>query len=54
MQSTRIIFNINTRLKEMFEDICKEKGLTKTKVLTMLIKKYVNEHNKIEREEIKV
>lgn len=54
MQSTRIIFNINTRLKEMFEDICKEKGLTKTKVLTMLIKKYVKEHNKIEREEIKV
>lgn len=54
MQSTRIIFNINTRLKEMFEDICKEKGLTKTKVLTMLIKKYVNEHNKIEREEIRV
>ena len=48
MKSTRIIFNIDTRLKEMFEDVCK------TKVITMLIKKYVNDNNKIEREEIKV
>ena len=54
MESTRIIFNINTRLKEIFEDVCKEKGLTKTKAITMLIKKYVSDHNKIEREEIKV
>ena len=54
MKSTRIIFNIDTRLKEMFEDVCKEKCLTKTKVITMLIKKYVNDNNKIEREEIKV
>lgn len=54
MKSTRIIFNIDTRLKEMFEDVCKEKCLTKTKVITMLIKKYVSDNNKIEREEIKV
>ena len=56
LKSTRIIFNIDTRLKEMFEDICKEKGLTKTKVITMLIKKYVSDsdNNKIERDEIKV
>ena len=54
MKSTRIIFNIDIRLKEMFEDICKEKDLTKTKVITMLIKKYVSDNNKIEREEIKV
>ena len=54
MKSTRIIFNIDTRLKEMFEDVCKEKRLTKTKVITMLIKKYVSDNNKIEREEIKV
>ena len=54
MKSTRIIFNIDTRLKEMFEDVCKEKGLTKTKVITILIKKYVSDNNKIEREEIKV
>lgn len=54
MKSTRIIFNIDIRLKEMFEDVCKEKSLTKTKVITMLIKKYVSDNNKIEREEIKV
>lgn len=54
MKSTKIIFNINIRLKEMFEDVCKEKGLTKTKAITMLIQKYVSDNNKIEREEIKV
>ena len=54
MKSTRIIFNINTRLKEKYAYVCKEKGLTKTKVITMLIKKYVSDNNKIEREGIKV
>ena len=54
MKSTRIIFNIDTRLKEMFEDVCTEKELTKTKVITMLIQKYVSDNNKIEREEIKI
>ena len=53
MKSTRIIFNIDARLKEMFEDVCKEKGLTKTKVITMLIKKYVNDIVKLKERKLK-
>lgn len=51
-QKSQIIFNIEKRLKDMFEDICKEKGMTKSKLLNMIIQKYVYEYNHKNKERI--